>query len=719
MVYPRGEGRRAHAVDTAVVALAVLLPAATSSGPGPPFAARETSSAGAPSPALPISLPAGSQTGARLPAPAPPPPWGPVAGQQGLVFTPGGAGLLFSGPGQNHSGSPLPPAQVQETTDQGLSWSTLWRGNGYRITWAGMAGPRVVAAGVAVRSLRPFLLEANSTGTSWRMVKVSISAAARPPGIQPGMAASAMAQIWGTYRFYFVNQSLGFAAPDPSVGVGAIFPAELLRTTDGGAHWAPVHLPGGTPSGGLAFVTGERGFATGNLIPAQTSKQCPLAQIWSTSDGGSTWAPVPGTCADAQLTSLFFLNRATGFAAGGQYLKLSGYGQQLLMLKTTDEGQRWSTIYHGAIPGTVARDINPFAAVAFFNVEDGLALDGGQTMGGNAPIGGHLWRTTDGGRHWSQLNVEGLRLVLDGPQDAWLIGGDFGTGGAVLWRSLDRGRTWLPVGNPGRATVTGVAGYGPDLWASTEAGDFSSADGGHSWHRPPAALGAAETSWPYLPVQLAAGGTVFVGPGGPSGDRYWLSNDGDRTGAWHQVPSVASGGVVAMAFGDAKHGLAIGPGGECDQTAGVLATSNGGRVWRPMGGVDMNVVSLAYDGPLAVAAGSTCAATNIIAISTDSGRTWSDIMTTNLCSPASVFGLTVVMLCDALNGAQYLMSSADGGAHWATVAYNPPGAPEQIGSVVTTGTSTVWASGPPGVLWHTSDAGTHWQAWSLLLPLVP
>ena len=116
------------------------------------------------------------------------------------------------------------------------------------------------------------------------------------------------------------------------------------------------------------------------------------------------------------------------------------------MLKTTDGGRRWGRAYYASVPGPVALDINPFAEVAFFNPLDGLALDGGQTMGGNVPVGGHLWRTTDGGRRWSELGVKGLRLVLDRRGGAWVVGGQFGQGGDVLWRSVDRGSTWAPSG---------------------------------------------------------------------------------------------------------------------------------------------------------------------------------------------------------------------------------------------------------------------------------
>ena len=170
------------------------------------------------------------------------------------MFTAGGLGFLASGP-PGYTGKPPAPAEIQRTSDRGRRWATVWRRTGYRLTWIGTAGGSVVAAGLAADGLRPFVLEGDRSGTSWRLVNVSISSAAVPPAVQAGMAASALAQMWGSYQFHFVSQSLGFAAPDPMVGQAAVFPGELLRTTDGGRYWTAVQFPGGAPTGGLAFVS--------------------------------------------------------------------------------------------------------------------------------------------------------------------------------------------------------------------------------------------------------------------------------------------------------------------------------------------------------------------------------------------------------------------------------------------------------------------------------
>ena len=131
------------------------------------------------------------------------------------------------------------------------------------------------------------------SGTSWRLIDVSVSPAVAP-AVRGGQVASAIASLWGSYQFHFLNQSVGFAAPDPMVGQATFLPGVLLRTTDGGRRWAPVRFPGGTPTGGLRSVNAERGFATGAVAHAATSKRCPLDQIGPPRTGAPLGEQCPG-----------------------------------------------------------------------------------------------------------------------------------------------------------------------------------------------------------------------------------------------------------------------------------------------------------------------------------------------------------------------------------------------------------------------------------------
>ena len=524
----------------------------------------------------------------------------------------------------------------------------------------------------------------------------------------------ALFSLWGYDQFDFVTPNLGFAMPDSMMGQAAFMapgPLALLRTTDGGRQWSRVVLPGGVPTGGFAFVGNGRGFATGS------SSTC-FGQIWQTSDSGREWSPVRGTCVDDWLDALSFPTPNEGYAGGGNWAKYTDTGKHRLdLFRTTDGGQHWTKVYEADEPSGPAPDYNPFGEVDFVSSEKGFALDGGQTAGAGGPIGGHLWVTTDGGRHWYEQEVAGLRLVVADSRDVWLVGGGPAGGDDVVLRSEDGGRTWSEVGNPARTNVLNVSGSGQELWVNTEAGEYISRDGGRSWERPPTAMGLVSLAYGYPPsLTFGPAGLVVILAGE---DDFWVSDDGGRTGRTVKVPALAQDGITAVAFADARDGLVVGS-GPCGSDE-VLATSDGGRSWHKAGQAGVLPISFAFDGPLAVSAG--CPG-NEISASYDQGRAWYDLplgneLDTSVVS-VSVADDSIAVLCDLIpSGREYMLFSANGGRQWAKLTFSGPGAETVPGTLVLTGPRSVWAYGPPGILWHSMNGGRTWSAVHLLLPLVP
>jgi hypothetical protein len=385
-------------------------------------------------------------------------------------------------------------------------------------------------------------------------------------------------------------------------------------------------------------------------------------------------------------------------------------------MATTDGGRQWSKIYEFAGAPHYRGDDNPFGEVGFVSPEDGFALDGGQAGAVSGASGGHLWWTTDGGRRWAQLPVEGVRLVLAGAGEVWLVGGRQ-AGGDFLWRSLDGGLTWSELGNPALTKVLGISGSAHELWVATEAGDYLSNDGGRSWHRPPSAMERAGTTW-VTDVDVGVGptGSVVVGAGW-EGDRLWLSDDGGRSGRMLTVAPLASTGIDAAGFSNARDGLAVGGGG-CGQPAEVVASSDGGAAWRRVGDLDITPLAFTFDGPLAAVAGESCNSNgNQVDISRDGGHAWEEIPSPDQCFTASALGRTVALLCAHITPYyQYMLFSSDGGRRWTMSRFAGPGDEAQPGALVVTGPQSVWADGPPGLLWRTTNGGRNWEAVPLLLP---
>jgi photosystem II stability/assembly factor-like uncharacterized protein len=162
------------------------------------------------------------------------------------------------------------------------------------------------------------------------------------------------------------------------------------------------------------------------------------------------------------------------------------------------------------------------------------------------------------------------------------------------------------------------------------------------------------------------GSSLTFGPGGlvvilDAEDDFWVSDDGGRTGRTVKVPALAQDGIAAVAFADARDGLVVGS-GQCGSDD-VLATSDGGRSWHKVGQTGVLPISLAFDGPLAVAAGCP---DNEISASYDQGRTWYDLplgseLSTSVVS-VSVAGDSVAVLCYVIpSGREYMLFSANGG----------------------------------------------------------
>jgi len=687
-----------------------------------------TTTTAPPTPSRPLVI--ASQRTATVPSPRSLPSAGPASGQVDLVFTSGQTGYLAAVPQPQTSGYATGAmSELERTTDGGLSWKTVWRGPNVVLHWVGTVGSTVMAAGLG--SQGPLLVESATGGRTWRQVPVTLSL----PSVSAQAAQAGGADwYWATSALYFVDRQLGFAVPDAMFGQDAAWPALLLRTTNGGRHWSPVPFPGGSPSGGLVFIGAEHGFATGLsalTAPGSETHGC-TSQIWRTADRGASWQAVPNTCVSYMLTSLSFPTSQVGYAGGGNYAKFSQV-PQLAVLATADGGRRWSQIFSTpkspAVPGGGYG--GPFGELHFYDPAHGVALAGGCTMGANGPCQGQAWWTADGGRSWTPEGVVGSELAVAGPTGAWLAAG--APGRNVLWRSGDGGRSWAPVASAGQAGLSALLVAGQRLWASTEAGQFMSQDGGQSWHRPPAATLAAEGGLLGNPVaELGASGFVAVQTDVAT---LWLSTDGGRRGRTVRVPGLGGAGAAAVSFADDRDGLALGW-GSCAASkpvtppikfplrpSAVHATHDGGATWQDVATLDVaGYGGLAYSPTLAVVA-ATCA--KGIATSTDAGATWTYwSMPAELsgCQQPSVSGGTVVLSCPSYSAGATtlrLLVSEDAGQHWSVYELNGPGA-QDVQGVVAAGPGVLWAFGQvTGEVWRSRDGGATWGPVDLGLPVLP
>lgn len=210
------------------------------------------------------------------------------------------------------------PFQVRRSTDGGTTWPTTYNqpGNGQFTTFNGMAfnGNTGVAVGDLGRIARTtnagaFWTNTNTSGNTLRDAAWPTATSVVVVGDGRILRSINSGQNWSTVwsggsdlrAVSFPSATIGFAA-----GTGG----DLLRTSDGGATWAPLgaQLPDGLPFfTDLWFTSTTEGYATANDL------------ILRTTDGGLHWSWYD---AGEQLWQLHFQSPTNGFAVAANGLLL-------------------------------------------------------------------------------------------------------------------------------------------------------------------------------------------------------------------------------------------------------------------------------------------------------------------------------------------------------------------------------------------------------------
>jgi photosystem II stability/assembly factor-like uncharacterized protein len=378
--------------------------------------------------------------------------------------------------------------------------------------------------------------------------------AGSPAPASPGSAASCAANpssVTATAPAG-ANAGVGQGAPalaavqftDPGHGwvAGA---GRIMATSNGGASWSRQYA-GSADLDQVDFIDSQHGWAAGG------------GALLRTTNGGASWAALAEPC-QGDLTSVHFVSPAVGYAvaakttgdsaaaqpSGGQDTTALGGS----LVRTTDGGSTWSPV--------AGAPANPQSA-CFANADDGY-------LGTPARI----WRTTDGGQHWTLALTEPTatgnpaangtdtpEIECAGASGLWAL--FLGQGAAMehepyLAYASQDGRAWHGVLEqqytesalrPALKLPEGPGSY---------PGPFSAIDGGSAvfvGYTPPLGYGAA-------PVMLA------------SDNGYHLDGEGN-VGAINQP--------MAAAFLSQDQGWVVGENLKT-HAFDVEATSDAGRSW--------------------------------------------------------------------------------------------------------------------------------------------
>ncbi len=504
-----------------------------------------------------------------------------------LAAAPAQAGLLFAAVYGYPTGY-----GVYRSTDGGTSWIARTSGLGNLQVNALAGDPS--AAGVLFAATEGGLYRTTNAGDTWQARGLA-GKSARDVVIDPSDPLRAWASVAfeGIYRTTDAGASWDLAST--GIGGSKLFydikagsTGQILyaggwddyRSTNGGDSWAPMVIgdttnelalsPGSdtdlfaaTFGSGLFHSTdagaswSEVGPSTPDLIEYQTVSTHPLSpgrllagalggEIYMTSDGGGAWSYRTTGISTAPMLSLDFLGRR--WLAGtvrGVYAS-EDWGRSFV---------KSDLVYD------IGAEINGLAIVP----GDGLTAFCGTT---NGFFKGDVYRSTDGGRHWSLIkNGDGpVRAVVVDPANIQRVYAGYSCdvvpGG--VYRSTNGRTNWITeaVGSTCVYALQIDPSNSAVVLAGTSSGVYRSTDFGDTWTaRGPNGIPVVDLSADATQPSVFYAATF--------GARVHASTDGGLT--WNPFGGT---GVPANVY--AVEGR--------DPFAGVLAGTEAGGLWRYAGG---------------------------------------------------------------------------------------------------------------------------------------
>lgn len=403
-----------------------------------------------------------------------------------LKFTvPTSGGVSFSVVGGKDVATDRPT--LAQSIDGGVVWNTLldipnYPSEGRINTSSCTGGTLCIAAGGSgpVTSPAPFVVQSDDQGLNW-----TIPALVGTEGIRAAIAGSGCTGNGTTAICVAVGVNTTETTARPL----------LTQTTNGGAAWSTITVPGATSGGRLnaASCTGNSRTAICTAAGIETtpeSVRIPL--LIQTTNGGATWSGVSSLSSRGRFNAINCSgadSTATCVAAGVDF---PGTSLRPYLFQTTNGGATWSA----------ANLINIAGSELY-----GVSCTGNSPNTACTAVGfkiatttGVILHTSDNGANWTDVSPDFLPsgstlntvACVGDSSNGFCVAAGSGTGGSVLIQSNDGGDSWNAVNVAGLTTSATLVGssckMNNDVPVCTVVGDQNGAplllqtlDGGSNW----------------------------------------------------------------------------------------------------------------------------------------------------------------------------------------------------------------------------------------------
>ncbi|MFI5167060.1 MAG: HYR domain-containing protein [Thermoanaerobaculales bacterium] len=201
--------------------------------------------------------------------------------------------------------------------------------------------------------------------------------------------------------------------------------------------------------------------------------------VWRSDNGGVTWRPLTDQQPTLGIGSSHAIavdpnNHNTVYAGTTNFALLAqsqprpiDYSQSKGVLKSTDGGTSWIVLGSGIPSGNSGNALSLFSKTEITTIivdpADSNTLYLAAGRGGTVAVQGGLFRSTDGGAHWTQGTggtgiVESLVLDTSSPPASRVLYA--GVNGVGVLKSTDGGQSWSAVLTPATAPVAAAAPNG-------------------------------------------------------------------------------------------------------------------------------------------------------------------------------------------------------------------------------------------------------------------